>query len=121
MNLLRMACALEPYLRVYTADIQPRLILEFLLFSDEFPRSIRFSTQRIEEVLADLCDVRRDTAEPLRLAGRLNARLKYADVEEVEERGSSALLSSVASECAHIHEALYETFVAYPLEFGLPA
>ena len=26
-----------------------------------------------------------------------------------------------AAECEHIHESLYETFVAYPLEFGLPA
>jgi uncharacterized alpha-E superfamily protein len=42
MSVLRMACALEPYLRVYTADINPRFILEFLLFDEDFPRSIRF-------------------------------------------------------------------------------
>ena len=42
-----MACALEPYLRVYTADINPRFILEFLLFDEDFPRSIRFCTARI--------------------------------------------------------------------------
>lgn len=121
MNLLRMGCALEPYLRVYTADIQPQYILEFMLFDEDFPRSIRFCTQRMEETLADLCDVRGDTAEPLRLAGRLNARLKYADVEAITDSGAGALLKNVAAECANIHEALYETFVAYPLEFGLPA
>lgn len=121
MNLLRMGCALEPYLRVYTADIQPKYILEFMLFDEDFPRSIRFSTQRIEDTLSDLCDVRHDTAEPLRLAGRLNARLKYADLEEISELGATELLKSVAAECEHIHESLYETFVAYPLEFGLPA
>ena len=49
-----MACALEPYLRVYTADINPRFILEFLLFDEDFPRSIRFSTARIEELLTQL-------------------------------------------------------------------
>ena len=40
MNLLRMACALEPYLRRYTAEIEPRYILDFLLFewlSANFP------------------------------------------------------------------------------------
>jgi uncharacterized alpha-E superfamily protein len=121
MNLLRMGCALEPYLRVYTADIQPKYILQFLLFDEDFPRSIRFSTQRLEETLVDLCDVRHDTAEPLRLSGRLNARLKYADIDEVADTGASNLLGSVAAECSRIHESLYETFVAYPLEFGLPA
>lgn len=121
MNVLKMGCALEPYLRVYTADIQLKYILDFLLFDQDFPRSIRFCTQKLEETLVDLCDVRHDTAEPLRLAGRLNARLRYADVDEIEEIGASALLKTVTSECERIHEALYETFVAYPLEFGLPA
>ncbi|RYG03767.1 MAG: hypothetical protein EON94_03355, partial [Caulobacteraceae bacterium] len=54
MSLLRMACALEPYLRVYTSDIQPMFITEFLLFDEEFPRSIRFATARIEEHLTSL-------------------------------------------------------------------
>lgn len=121
MNLLRMACALEPYLRVYTADIRPKFILDFLLFNEDFPRSIRFSTQRIEESLADISEHRGLRSEPLRIAGRLNARLKYADLDEIEEKGAASLLANVAAECAQIHEAVYDTFVTYPLEFGLPA
>jgi uncharacterized alpha-E superfamily protein len=119
MSVLRMACALEPYLREYTADINPRFILEFLMFDEDFPRSVRFSTQRIEEHLDHLSRGRE--GEALRLAGRLNARLKYADVEEVEASGAGALLAAVGAECSAIHEALYDTFVAYPLELSLPA
>jgi uncharacterized alpha-E superfamily protein len=122
MSLLRMACALEPYLRVYTADINPRYILEFLLFDEDFPRSIRFSTERIEEHLAHLSRrLEGERADAQRLAGRLNARLKYADAEEVEASGAAHLLAAVAAECAAIHEAMFETFVAYPLELSLPA
>jgi uncharacterized alpha-E superfamily protein len=122
MSLLRMACALEPYLRVYTADITSRHILEFLLFDEDFPRSIRFSTARIEEHLAHLSrDRETGRGGPLRLAGRLNARLNYADVEEVEATGAEALLRDVLAECSAIHKAMYETFVAYPLELRLPA
>jgi len=122
MSLLRMACALEPYLRVYTADITARHILEFLLFDEDFPRSIRFSTARIEEHLAHLSrDRDMGRGAPLRLAGRLNARLNYADVEEVEATGAEALLRDVLAECSAIHKAMYETFVAYPLELRLPA
>jgi len=49
VSVLRMACALEPYLRVYTAEIEPRHILEFLVFDEDFPRSIRFATAQIEQ------------------------------------------------------------------------
>jgi uncharacterized alpha-E superfamily protein len=120
MSVLRMACALEPYLRVYTADINPRFILEFLLFDEDFPRSIRFCTARIQDYLNELsreAGVHRSDA--IRLAGRLDARLKYADVEEVEASGAGSLLAAVGAECEAIHDAIYETFVSYPLELSL--
>lgn len=122
MGLLRMACALEPYLRVYTADIQPRLIQEFLLFNEDFPRSIRFSTARIEEHLRALAghgNVQASGA-PERLAGRLSARLRFADLEETATSGAGGLLATVSQDCGRIHEAIYGAFVAYPLEQHLP-
>lgn len=122
VGLLRMACALEPYLRVYTADINARCILEFLMFDEDFPRSIRFSTHRIQECLTQLSggrDVGRH--DPSRIAGRLNARLTYADIDEIESGGAGALLTAVSAECEAIHAAIRETFVAYPLEMRLPA
>jgi uncharacterized alpha-E superfamily protein len=121
MAVLRMACALEPYLRVYTAEIQPRLILEFLLFDEEFPRSIRFSTLRMEEHLMRLMRHTgpSDRSGPERLAARLSARLHFADMEET--LGAGALLALVVAECARIHHAILETFVVYPLEQRLPA
>ena len=122
VSLLRMACALEPYLRVYTADINARCILEFLMFDEDFPRSIRFSTHRIQECLTQLAGGRDlGRHDPSRIAGRLNARLTYADIEEVEAAGAGALLAAVSAECAAIHSAIHETFVAYPLETRLPA
>jgi uncharacterized alpha-E superfamily protein len=123
LSVLRMACALEPYLRVYTADMQPRFILEFLLLDEDFPRSVRFCTARIEEHLtsisrhADAVGV----SGPDRLAGRLRARLQYADIAEVQAGGASAFLAGVLDECHAVHRAVYETFVAYTLEQRLPA
>jgi uncharacterized alpha-E superfamily protein len=119
MNVLRMGCALEPYLRRFTADIQPRKVLEFLLLDEEFPRSMRFCTARIEEHLAGAAQHAGGQAAPERLAGRLRARLQYADIEEVDD--ASGLLSSVLDDCAAIHRAIYDTFVAYSLEMRLPA
>jgi len=122
VGLLRMACALEPYLRAYTADIDARNILDFLMFDEDFPRSIRFCTERIQENLTHLAGGRElGRHDPLRLAGRLNARLSYADIDEVEAGGAGELLTAVTTECAAIHAAIYEAFVAYPLEMRLPA
>ena len=123
MSVLRMACALEPYLRAYTADIRPQFILEYLLLDEEFPRSIRFTTARIEEHLKMLTRHAESTgrAAPERLAGRLSARLEFADPQEVLANGAGDILRFVVNECAAIHEAIYETFVAYPLEQRLPA
>jgi len=121
MSVLRMACALEPYLRVYTSEIQPRFLLEFLLFDEEFPRSIRFSTTCIEEHLTSLTRHAEyaGRAGPERLAGRLSARLQFADMDE--SLGAGAILGAVVAECSRIHHAIYETFVTYPLEMRLPA
>jgi uncharacterized alpha-E superfamily protein len=122
VGLLRMACALEPYLRAYTADIDARNILEFLMFDEDFPRSVRFSTERIQEHLAHLSAGHElGRHDPLRLAGRLNAKLAYADIDEIEAGGAGTLLGAVSAECAAIHAAIWETFVAYPLETRLPA
>ncbi len=121
MAVLRIACALEPYLRVYTAEFLPRHLLELLLFDEEFPRSIRFATLRLEEHLTSLA--RREQslgrAGPERLAARLSARLEFADMDESFRAG--ALLGAVGGDCSRIHNAIYETFVAYPLEERLPA
>ena len=122
-SVLRMSCALEPYLRVYTADMQPRLILEFLLLDEDFPRSVRFCTARIEEHLSVLARhvEAAGAASPERLAGRLRARLQYAEIGEVQASGASAFLGAVLDECAAVHRQVYETFVAYTLEQHLPA
>ncbi|MEW5686242.1 MAG: alpha-E domain-containing protein [Pseudomonadota bacterium] len=122
-NVLRMGCALEPYLRVYTAEMQPRFILQFLMLDEDFPRSIRFCTQQIEQHLAAI--IRHaglaGRVGPDRLAGRLRARLQYADMDELEAQGASEFLKTVLDECAAIHRSLYDAFVAYPLEDRLPA
>ena len=122
-SLLRMTCALEPYLRVYSAEMQPRFILEFLLLDEDFPRSIRFCTSQIEEHLTFISRNVEAAAHsgPDRLAGRLKARLQYADMDEVLTQGAGGFLASVLDECATIHTRIYETFVAYPLEQRLPA
>ena len=123
-SLLRMGCALEPYLRVYTADMQPRFILEFLLLDEDFPRSIRFCTARIEEHLAldqpPRRGRRRDRPRP---PGRPPARAAAVRRHRRGRRPAAPAPSwaRCSTNAPRIHQAVYETFVAYPLEQRLPA
>src|SRR5271156_3822617 len=85
MGLLRSATAFEAYCKVYTADLTPDRILEFLLLDEKFPHSLRFSIDSLQCALEAIQgDSGRVRAEPLRrLAGRLQASLNYSSVDEV--------------------------------------
>ena len=47
--LLKSCTAFEAYCKVYTASIRPEDVAEFLLLNAEFPRSIRFAADMIQE------------------------------------------------------------------------
>src|SRR5579875_2946035 len=71
MGLLRSATAFEAYCKVYTADLTPDRILEFLLLDAEFPHSLRFSIDTLQHALEAIqAESGKSRAEPLsRLAG----------------------------------------------------
>src|SRR6202020_1313240 len=85
MGLLRSATAFEAYCKVYTADLTPEWILEFLLLNPEFPHSLRFSIDSLERALGSIQRVAdKIRTEPLhRVAGRLSASLAYTSVGEI--------------------------------------
>ena len=51
VGLLRSCTAFEAYCKVYTADISPDRIIEFLLLNPEFPHSVRYSIDRLQRAL----------------------------------------------------------------------
>ena len=55
---LRSVSAREAYRRFYVADILPLKVVEFLVFSRTFPRSIRFGLERVDHYLHLLADTR---------------------------------------------------------------
>ena len=67
MGLLRSATAFEAYCKVYTADLTPYWILEFLLLDQEFPHSVRFSIDSLQCALEAIHgESGKSRAEPLR-------------------------------------------------------
>jgi uncharacterized alpha-E superfamily protein len=121
--LLRSCAALEAYCRHYTADVRPERVTEFLLLSADFPRSVRFATARLESALLAIARASgRDTGGRAdRLAGRLHSSLDYGQVDEILNDDPRAYLAGISAQCAQIHAALYQSYIAYPIESAIPA
>jgi uncharacterized alpha-E superfamily protein len=121
MGLLRSATAFEAYCKVYTADLTPDRIFEFLLLDEEFPHSLRFSIDSLRHALDSIDNESgKSRAEPLRrLAGRLQAMLSYSSVEEILTGDVIAYLRGIQIECRAIHEAIYNLYIDYSVQAAL--
>jgi uncharacterized alpha-E superfamily protein len=121
MGLLRSATAFEAYCKVYTADITPDRILEFLLLDEEFPHSIRFSIDTLQNALDAINGEGGDSrAEPLRrLVGRLQSSLSYSSVEEILSGDVIGYLRNIQSQCRNIHNMIYQIYIDYSIQAAL--
>lgn len=119
VGLLKSCTCFEAYCKQYTADMQPRRIIEFLLLNDQMPRSVRFCTDRIEDALAAIGEDtgrRSKDTRLLRVAGKLRAQLDYVGVDDILNDGLLPFLEDVATLSAHIHSALFSTYIRYTVE-----
>jgi len=121
MGLLRSTTAFEAYCKVYTADLTPDRILEFLLLDQEFPHSLRFSIDTLLNALEAIHgEGGKSRAEPLRrLCGRLQASLSYSSVEEILSGDIVAYLRGIQFQCGGIHKMIYELYIDYSIQAAL--
>ena len=120
IGLLRGCVAFEAYCKVYTAEIRPLRVAEFLLLNPEFPHSVRFSIDRMNGALHVIGDLSERRAKlPTRLAGRLRAQLSFSQIEEIMAEGAHAYLNTVRNECEQIHGAIQQIYFDYPIDAEL--
>jgi uncharacterized alpha-E superfamily protein len=113
--LLKSCTAFEAYCKVYTANLRPYLVAEFLLLNEEFPHSIRFAIERVGESVQAIAGMARiPLPEPAnRRVGRLRAQLSFAQVDEIIGEGLSGYVKAIEAHCAGIHLAFNQTFISY--------
>lgn len=123
LNLLKMSGAFEAYCKTYTARIAPEVIAEFLLFDPDFPRSVRFAADMVQNELTILSFGNGPwrKGEATRLAGKLRATLDFGQVEDVMGAEGHSYLDGIRGQCGRIHEAIYESYFAYPVDSYLAA
>ncbi len=120
VGLLKSCAAFEAYCKTYTAELRPLRVAEFLLLNPEFPHSVRFSVDMVHGALVAIAEMtERKEEEPVRLAGRLRATLRFSQIEEIMVSGANGYVDSVRWQCAQAHTAIQQVYFDYSVESAL--
>lgn len=121
VGLLRCCTAFEAYCKVYTADLTHQQILEFLLLNREFPHSLRYSIDSLWNALQAVQEEsgRRPVNELIKLAGRLQASLSFAEIGDLLSQDVSQYLHNVLRQCREIHALIYRYYIDYSVQAAL--
>jgi uncharacterized alpha-E superfamily protein len=116
--ILRACSAQAAYRRAHGGEIGAEGVIDLLLFSNEFPRSVRHCVRRADEVLHDI------SATPTgrysngceKITGSLLARLSFAGPPEVLTRGLHAYIDDLQVQLNAAGQAVFEHYVLLPGE-----
>ena len=111
--ILRSCSAWDAYKTIHGAEVSPRLVAEFLLLSEDFPRSVRFCVDELNHALRKISGVAEgkfcNDAE--KLAGRLVAELQFATIDEIFEAGLHDYLDRLQGKLNDIGFALFNAYI----------
>ncbi len=117
---LKSVSAYEAYLKEHRAAMDPTRVLEFLLLSPDFPRSVLFSLATAEAHLTDLVGPGTGAAAT-RLLGMARARLEFCEVDDVLASGLDEFLEGVQSEIWRVDDAIDRHFFRSGADLDLHA
>jgi uncharacterized alpha-E superfamily protein len=112
---LLRSCSAWHAFHALSAKLDPVKVIGYLLLNETFPRSITFCVNEVHSTLLALCGngTMSEMEEPVRLAGRLAADLRYTTVEEVMEAGLHSFIDDLQTRFNDIGTSIFETFVLY--------
>ena len=121
VGLLRCCTAFEAYCQVYTADLTPDRILEFLLLNRDFPHAIRYSVDGVRQAIQSIQHTggRRPPDELTAGIGRLHAMLSFTSISEILAGDAAAFLHTIREQCMRIHELMYRYYIHYSIQSAL--
>jgi uncharacterized alpha-E superfamily protein len=123
VGLLTSCSAFEAYCKVYTADLKPEQVAEFLLLNPEFPYTARYSTEKMQDALAAIQRAApgRQVTSIERIAGKIHSSLAYAQIEEIMSSNFDGFLGNIISQCQSLHSAVHQAYIDYPIDSAFEA
>jgi uncharacterized alpha-E superfamily protein len=121
VGLLRCCTSFEAYCQVYTADLSPGRVLEFLLLNRDFPHAIRYCVDGIRDAIDNIqrSGGRRPPDELTAVIGRLHAMLGFTTISEILVGDAAGFLHTIREQCMRVHELIYRYYVHYSIQSAL--
>jgi len=110
---LRSCSAWDGYKALHGGQVEPKLVAEYLLLSEDFPRSVRFCVQQLNTSLRRISGVAegRFSNDAERHCGRLLAELMFSTADEILTRGLHDYIDELQGKLNVIGEALFQTYI----------
>ena len=113
---LRSASALEAYRRYYVAEIVPWKVAMFLVFSESFPRSLRYCVEQVGEFVHRITNTPpgQYRTEGERRYGKFLQQLRFTTGDEVLREGLHQFMERVQKELLAIADHMFDSFMYHP-------
>ncbi len=110
------SCGAHGAYRGVKRAINARGVVEFLVFSKEFPRSVRFCIEQVDAALHRISGTPRGTFsnEAERESGLLLAELNFGSTDAAFNRGLHGYLDELQERFNRIGAGIFETYVLMP-------
>lgn len=115
---LKSASAAEAFRKAYRGSTNPTDVIEFLLLSSTFPRSVFFCLRQAETELDMLGAQFGRVTRPQRLLGRIRAGLEFAEVGELLQGDLRAHLYQVEGDIRWVAESVALEYFRNSHEFA---
>ncbi len=116
MAVLRSCSALEAYHRVYLETPTPWKVVEFLILSETFPRSLRFCLKEMNQYLHQISGTTTDqfANDAERICGRMLYQLSHCTTDDIFNEGLHEYLDRTQISLNQIGAALYHSYMYIP-------
>jgi uncharacterized alpha-E superfamily protein len=110
------SCGAMGAFRATRQEITARTVTSFLLFSPDFPRSVRYCIDQVDAALHRISGTSRGTYsnESERECGMMLCKLNFGKPEDVLEEGLHLFLDEIQAKLNKIAEEIFETYVLMP-------
>lgn len=114
---LRACSASTAYKQTYKMDVNSRKVLEMLIFSRDFPRSMFYSLLELQKAVHAVsgCPITHYSNEAERLCGRLISQFSYASIDEIMNQGIDNFLEQSYASMENLTLELSNQYMFFPV------
>jgi uncharacterized alpha-E superfamily protein len=118
--MLRSCSAWDAYKSLHGAEVQPLQVAEFLMLSEDFPRSVRFCVHQLNTALRRISGVAdgRFSNDAEKHAGRLLAKLQFSAAADIFQPDLHTYIDQLQAELNVVGEALFQAYIFQPFQTG---